>query len=90
GIVENNSPNFQLYIHPNPNNGNFFVTLNASKSAEIVLCITDNKGNEIYRNTLSSSKIQHYPINLGNPSSGVYLLKVESKTGKSTAKIIVK
>jgi len=90
GIVENNSPNFQLHIHPNPNNGNFFVTLNASKSAEIVLCITDNKGNEIYRNTLSSSKIQHYPINLGNPSSGVYLLKVESKTGKSTAKIIVK
>ncbi len=90
GIVENSSPDFKLQIQPNPNNGNFFLTLNTSKSIEIVVSIIDSKGNEVYRNSLSSSQLQQYPINLGNLSSGIYLLKVESKIGNASAKIILK
>jgi hypothetical protein len=60
GIVENSSPDFKLQIQPNPNNGNFFLTLNTSKSIEIVVSIIDSEGNEVYRNSLSSSQLQQY------------------------------
>lgn len=80
----------ELTLSPNPNNGQFHVTFNVGKPADIKLRITDLQGNEIYASSLSnySGKFEK-DINRPDMAKGVYLLDVTAGTERKTTKVVM-
>lgn len=87
GIEEFGAGNFSIY--PNPNKGQFNVSLNSSSNQNIVITVYDIRGREIYNNTFLNSSNFNQSINLNSVQSGMYLVKVSDGDKQSTRKIIV-
>lgn len=67
-----------LYIDPNPNNGEFTLTLKLSSEENYTLEIIDSRGKIIYTMQGRQSKIN---INLSDKNNGLYILKLSNKNG---------
>jgi len=80
-----------LFIYPNPNNGNFTVSLynyitNENKSRFQTVQIYDAKGARVFKKTypVNVGNLQGYnllPVNLTNAASGLYFVTVEDGYG---------
>ncbi|MHC1704568.1 MAG: alpha-amylase family glycosyl hydrolase [Tenuifilaceae bacterium] len=81
-----------IQIWPNPSNGNFSISFNAKKNEVPTIMVFSSLGQKVYEKTMSSSNYgdNSYDINL-NPllNSGIYIVKVQSKTQATTKKIII-
>lgn len=84
--VLNNS--FQVY--PNPTNGNLTVTFNTSKANDVIIRLTDMKGNEVYRESKNQINGEYKTtIDLSNQAKGIYLVTLITGEGVVNSKIIV-
>lgn len=91
GIGEvTNMDNLQIY--PNPNNGQFTISFNASKTiTEASVVITNITGQQVYQenySNISNSFVKN--INLADQASGVYFITVTADGQKTVNKLIVR
>ena len=75
-------------IYPNPNNGEFTLSLN-SASGKVNVGIYDIRGRLILDRVISNTGIVNENINLTNVQSGVYLIAIQDGNRKTTKKIVV-
>ena len=75
-------------IYPNPNNGEFTLSLN-SASGKVNVGIYDIRGRLILDRVISNTGIVNENINLTNVQSGVYLITIQDGNRKTTKKIVV-
>ena len=76
-------------IYPNPNHGEFNVSLSNPSSDRVIIQLYDINGRSIYTKTFSSSFDFNASIKLNNVQSGVYLIKVIDGTNHMTRKLII-
>ena len=78
-----------LNVYPNPNKGDFTVTLN-NISQNIYVNVFDIRGRLIFKERYSSKlKSFNETISLSNVKTGMYILIIDDGNRKSTRKIIV-
>ncbi len=87
GVDEFGVGNFSIY--PNPNKGQFNVSLNSSLSDKITVTVYDIRGRKIYDTTFENASNFNHAINLNSVQSGMYLVKVSDGDKQATKKIIV-
>ena len=90
GTNEKYDDAFALNISPNPNNGKMLVSYTLKKKSELTVVIHDSQGKQIFINNYSAEKTGSLSINLGNPSSGIYNLSIESDGVLVTKKFVVR
>jgi len=80
----------QLYsVYPNPNNGNFTINFNEASGADYTAKVYDLRGRLINNTTISTSESLTKNINLNQPQSGIYILKVSNGSQESVKKLII-
>ena len=77
-------------IAPNPNNGDFTLSIKGTQSKELSISIIDLTGKEFYNRTLNpiNGSLDHN-IDVRNIASGIYMLKIQSDTGSKILKVII-
>ncbi len=83
--------NISLSIYPNPNNGEFYLDLNAVEDDVADIIIYNEMGSEVYR--IENLKINgnlKLKIDLSQLSSGIYQLFIKGKNNINSRKIIVR
>ncbi len=89
--IEEFETNEFVRIYPNPNNGNFTLSINHSTIDKAKVTITDITTKVISELSIdSNSGIINQNISLSNINSGVYFVRIESDKFVSTKKFIVK
>ncbi len=88
GIDETGGSNIQLY--PNPNNGQFVLSLNALQSTTWELKIMNALGISVYDKTLEVNGSHTENINLSNLAEGVYYVYLKSNENTIIRKVVVK
>lgn len=75
GIENVNPKNEFVHIVPNPNNGNFDLTINKVVSAPVVIKLLNLQGSVVYTNqfTVSNGTV---PVATGNLAPGVYIATI--------------
>lgn len=85
-IAVNNG--FELYVFPNPSNGNFTITSSNFVSGSYTLIVIDSRGVPIFEKNILNNGVLHELVNIER--SGVYLIKLtDSKNLIKTSKVIV-
>ncbi|MEN8828408.1 MAG: S8 family serine peptidase [Flavobacteriales bacterium] len=84
--IQEDELNSAVSIYPNPNNGEFDLTIDNAKINDVNVTIFDVYGRMVYSNTLTN-KINR--IQLDNIASGVYSVRITSKDQTVTKKIII-
>ncbi|MBA2613162.1 MAG: PKD domain-containing protein [Bacteroidetes bacterium] len=80
--------NFNYAIYPNPNNGQFELTMDGLGNETVKIKIYNLIGEVVYETeTVKDNLVKK--INLDNVSNGVYFVKINSGNKESTKKIIV-
>ena len=87
GIGETNYSGLSVY--PNPGTGNYQITLNTGKQAQISMKVINLLGKVVYESNSQTNGLLHKDLNLEYLSDGVYFLKVEGD-GISMLRKIVK
>ncbi len=88
--IDENALSQSLELYPNPNTGEFTVSLNLETSSNISAIILDAQGRVIWNEDLgfvngTISKL----VNLGSDASGVYFLRVNTDIETAVRRIIV-
>ncbi len=81
-VLSINNPDGQIIIHPNPTS--YQVTIYMVPEIEGRYVLYNLAGEEMESDCLTSE----FQIDLGNKSSGVYLLQIESNMGRTVKRII--
>ena len=87
-MVIGDSASRNLFIWPNPNDGQFTVSYHATSQTNPTHTITvyDSKGSYVFRGTYNiDSPYQRMEVDLRKLSSGVYHIALTDKTGKRLA-----
>jgi flagellar motor switch/type III secretory pathway protein FliN len=86
GVDDNSFENLSLY--PNPTNGTLNIAFNTTKNVTVGLF--DIRGRSVYSNSyeVSGSRFNQ-SIELGNLSSGIYVIKIKSGLTSVVKKIVV-
>lgn len=80
----------QLYsVYPNPNKGSFTINFNEASGEEFSAKVYDLRGRLISNSTISTSESLTKNIDLNQPQSGIYILKVSNGSQESVKKLIV-
>ncbi len=87
GFDEFGDDNFLIY--PNPNKGQFTVSLKSSSSEIIIVTVYDIRGRKIYDNIFEYTSGFNQIVNLNTIQSGMYLVNVSNGKKQTTKKIIV-
>jgi hypothetical protein len=84
--VEENDMNFSIY--PNPNNGQFFVTTNATEL--VTFEVMDITGKIVFKTNATMNAGVQNEINVSDVATGMYIVKMSSERGVSTQNVIIK
>ncbi len=79
-----------LQIFPNPNNGEFTISLKNSQSKPIYIEVYDVRGRSIFKEKHKNNGNFSESINLNHAQSGLYILNVSDGIKKVSKKIIIK
>ena len=83
----NNGP--ELFISPNPNNGEFVLSFNSPAASDYKIEVLNTLGQIVYSEEIkqANGSVQK-PIRLNEKANGVYLVRVTGAQGNSTTKLI--
>jgi hypothetical protein len=88
GLNEVNAP--QISIYPNPNSGEFWVTITSANSIAFDIEILNRYGSSVYKiNNLYVSGTFKQSIDLRNLAAGVYSIVLKSDTQQIIRKIVI-
>lgn len=79
----------QLKIHPNPNNGSFALELQSTSNEAISVDIFDISGRKVYQRKFENTINFKGQINLGNVTSGLYLMTISDGERQTTKRIVI-
>ena len=79
-----------LSIYPNPNQGNFTVTVSSSDRVNGTMSILDQLGRVIRVQNIDVTGTSQIPLDLGNVSAGAYLLMINTGENRSVKQFIVR
>ena len=80
----------KIGVHPNPNNGEFQLSLNSENSKDLNLSIHNVLGQEVYNESLQSVVTLTKSLNLSHLEKGIYNIILSDKIGRTqTQKIII-
>ena len=79
-----------LSIYPNPNQGNFTVTISSASRISGSMSVVDQLGRIITTQSLDVTGTKQIALTLGNVSAGAYMLMISTENGKSVKQFIVK
>lgn len=84
------SLNAAIYVSPNPNNGQFQLSINAGRAIVGNMMIVDMLGREVYSQTLDVTGQYTQAINTGKLNAGLYTLLIRTAEGSASRKIEIK
>ncbi|MCK7589281.1 zinc-dependent metalloprotease [Subsaxibacter sp. CAU 1640] len=87
GVDEFGLDNFSIY--PNPNKGQFNISLNSGSNDNVKVTVYDMRGRKVYENAFENSSNFNQVVKMNNVQSGMYLVKVSDGQKQATKKIIV-
>ncbi len=76
-------------VSPNPNNGQFNVTVNAAK-ANFNLSVRNMVGQVVYNEAIAVNNILTKNIDLSNLNKGIYFVSIENGVNRKVQKVIIK
>ncbi|MGB3606770.1 T9SS type A sorting domain-containing protein, partial [Psychroserpens sp.] len=76
-------------IFPNPNKGEFTITLNSQSGNAINVDVFDIRGRQIFKNVYDNNANFNEVVRLNNVQAGMYLVTVSDGDQRTTKKIIV-
>jgi hypothetical protein len=79
-----------LTIYPNPNQGNFTVTVSSSERVNGTMSILDQLGRVIKTQNIDVTGTRQIALDLGEISAGAYILMINTAQSKSVKQFIVK
>ncbi len=82
-----NSADFN--VSPNPNNGNFNVSLNGSIVGDVVLEVYNISGQLITQKSYNSTGSFNQQVNLEFLSTGLYILKISDDSKSANKKLVI-
>jgi PKD repeat protein len=88
--VQETDNTYTAGIAPNPNNGNFMLSINGTVSDRLDLNILDLTGKTLHTevlNPINGNLVQK--IDVGNLPAGIYILKIQSEIGSKNIKVII-
>ncbi|RIV25373.1 T9SS C-terminal target domain-containing protein [Fibrisoma montanum] len=87
GVSENTSAKVRLY--PNPTTDYISVEVNAGLRQPVTVQLSDLQGRSVYSNSVTTTDVMHREqINIQKQPQGLYLLKVITKGGVETVKVL--
>ncbi|WP_223034611.1 T9SS type A sorting domain-containing protein [Hanstruepera marina] len=78
----------EFALYPNPNNGEFTLSLNSS-NPEINVSVYDIQGRSVFNNSFQNAGAFNQVISLNNAQSGIYLVKVTDGDKQTIKKILI-
>ncbi len=84
-----NRPPQEVSIYPNPNSGNFNVTMNLDKKEDIEIILTDIMGKVVLRNSQKNVLNQNFAIETDG-LNGLYLLYLVGKNFEASQRVIIR
>jgi len=88
GIPENDNSGFTLY--PNPNNGEFNLSITDTRATNAVVTIATLTDKIVYSGNIALTGGIHTEKMALNLQSGVYILKVETTSGTTARKLVIR
>lgn len=79
-----------LEVFPNPSTGKIFISYELNGSEDIVLQLCDFYGNTLYQELLNDQVKNQKELMIPSIAAGIYYLKLETKSGVISKKIIIK
>ena len=90
GIRENNSEDLSFSFWPNPPTGKITLSVQRQSAAPVIVSLSDFTGISRYRETIDSQELSiTRPLDLGNLSAGIYLVKIESGNSIKVEKLVI-
>jgi len=86
-IDDFNMTNFSIY--PNPNNGEFTISLKSLSGNDIKVAVYDMRGRRLFQNAYRNSSNFSQNINLNHLQSGMYLVNVSDGERNGSKKIVI-
>ena len=87
--IDSNSMTSTFNLWPNPNSGEFTVSLNSASSQLTKLTVYDVAGRVIFKKDLQAQNNIQENVSLAKAQAGVYFVKVSDNNNSITKKIIV-
>jgi hypothetical protein len=79
-----------LSIYPNPNQGNFTVTVASANRVSGTMSVLDQLGRTVKTQSIDVTGAKQIPLDLGNVSAGAYLLMITTGENRSVKQFIVR
>lgn len=80
----------EVFMYPNPNNGEFNVALSNLEGKEVYINVFDLRGIEVARKVLQVNSPEfREAFDLTNVTKGIYFVRVATERGTATGKIII-
>ena len=84
--VNENSFSAQVYLFPNPSNGNFTISIEDYNHSNFNLNVIDITGKLVYNQQISSPQTS---INLENFNKGIYFVQLNDGVNQTTKRIVI-
>lgn len=86
--VEELNETISLNVYPNPSNGIYTVELNTLTEMSGQITVSSIDGKLVYRSDVSGNGLIYHSVNVSEIATGIYYLRIETKNGSKTYKLM--
>jgi len=90
--IDEDKLDYNLNVYPNPNNGQFQVTLDNFHGEDIQIAVYSELGQQVYSNAITNMNVDGYmqtSIDLTGLAEGVYYLQIISDGKTATKQVVI-